>query len=100
LADGLKLASTKNDNIHRFVNSAEIDIFLTTENNLVWHKLPCNDWLQEQTRGWWESTHVSMAYNMMDKHTGTYQPGGVGAFSINWATHCIHTTGYDPSGLG
>jgi len=52
----------KNDNIRRFVNSAEIDIFLTTENNLAWHKLPSNDRLHKRTHGWWESLHISTAH--------------------------------------
>ncbi len=42
----------KNNNIHQFVNLAEIDIFLTTENNLAWQKLPSNDRLHKRTRGW------------------------------------------------
>jgi len=29
----------KNDNIRRFVNSAEVDVLITTENNIAWHKL-------------------------------------------------------------
>ena len=29
----------KNDNIWHFANSAEIDMLLTTENNVAWHKL-------------------------------------------------------------
>jgi len=59
----------------------EIDIFLTRENNLAWHKLPTNYHLHEQTRGWWESLHMLMAHNITDKNTRTYQPGGVGALA-------------------
>jgi len=81
---GPKAKNTKkNDNIHQFVNLAQIDIFLTTENNLAWHKLLTNDRLHERMRGWWESLHMSTAHNTTDKNTGTYQPGGVGVFCIN-----------------
>ncbi len=85
----------KNDNIHQFVNSVEMDIFQTTENNLAWHKLPSNNRLHERTRGWWESLHVSMVHNTTDKNTGTYQPGGVRVFCINHATHQIKMAGPD-----
>jgi len=79
---------------------AQIDIFLTTENNLAWHKLLTNDRLHERMRGWWESLHMSTAHNTTDKNTGTYQPGGVGVFCINQAAHRIQMAGPDPSGLG
>jgi len=78
----------------------EINIFLTTENNLAWHKLHSSNRLYEQTRGWWESLHILTAHNTTDSNTGTYQPGGAGIISINWAAHHIHTAGLDPSGLG
>jgi len=94
------IKNQKNNNIHWFVNTAEIDIFLTTENNLAWHKLPSTSRLHEQTRGWWESLHVLTARNTTDKNTGTYQPGGVGVFCINHAAHQIKTAGPNPTGLG
>jgi len=90
----------KNDNIQRFVNSAEVDVLLTTENNVAWHKLTAQNRLNERTRGWWESLQVTTAHNMTDHHTAAYQPGGVGVFSINRMAHRVHSVGSDPSGLG
>jgi len=77
----------KNDNIHHFVNSAEVDVFLTTENNVAWHKIPAQHCLHKRTCGWWESLHITMANNMADPNSGAYQPGSVGVFSINQAAH-------------
>ena len=90
----------KNDNIRGFVNSAEIDIFLTTENNIAWHKLPGGDRLPERTRGWWESINITTAHNTTDGNTGKYQPGGVGVLSVNRAAHRVKSFGRDPTGLG
>jgi len=80
----------KNDNIRRFVNSAEVDVLLTTENNIAWHKLTAKNRLTKQTRGWWESLQVDTAYNTTDPHTAAYQPGGIGIFSINRMAHRVH----------
>jgi len=90
----------KNDNIRRFVNSAEVDVLLTTENNIAWHKLTGKNRITKRTRGWWESLQVNTAHNMTDPHTGAYQPGGVGVFSINRMAHRVHSIGSDPTGLG
>jgi len=90
----------KNNNICCFVNSAEVSIFLTTENNMAWHKIPAQHHLHKQTCRWWESLHITMANNMMDPHSSAYQPGGVGVFSINHVAHCIQSFGSDPTGLG
>jgi len=91
----------KNDNIRGFINLAEIDIFLTTENNIAWHKLPGGNRLPECTRGWcWESTNITTAHNTTDANTGKYQPGGVGVFSVNRAAHRVKSFGRNPTGLG
>jgi len=90
----------KNDNIQRFVNSAEVDVLLTMENNIAWHKLTAQNRLNKRTRGWWESLQVTTAHNTTDQHTAAYQPGGVGVFSINRMAHRILSVGSDPSGLG
>jgi len=82
------------------VNLAEVDIFLTTENNVAWHKLPAQHHLHERTHGWWESLHITMANNMTDPNSGPYQPGRVGIFSINRAAHRVQSFGRDPTGLG
>jgi len=89
----------KNDNIRRFVNSAEVDIFLTTKNNVAWHKLLAQHCLHKCTRGWWESLHITMAHNMTDPHSRVYQPGGVGVFSINHAAHRVQSFGSNPTSL-
>jgi len=89
----------KNDNIRRFVNSAEADVLLTTENNITWHKLTAKHLIIEHTRGWWESLQVNTAHNTTDPHTRVYQLGGVGIFSINRMAHRVHSVGCNPTGL-
>jgi len=90
----------RNNNIRGFVNLAEIDIFLTTENNIAWHKLLGCNHLPEQTRGWWESLNITTAHNTTDNNTGKYQPGGVRVLSVNRVAHRVKSFGRDPSGLG
>jgi len=92
--------TTKNNNICHFINLAEIDIFLTTENNIAWHKLLGCNHLPEQTSGWWESLNCTTAHNTTDTNTSQYQPGGVEVFSINHAAHRVKSFGRDPSDLG
>jgi len=81
------------------VNSAEVDVLLTTENNITWHKLTAKHWITEHMRGWWESLQVNTAHNTMDPHTGVYQLGGIGIFSINQMAHRVHSVGGNPTGL-
>jgi len=82
------------------VNLAEVDVFLTTKNNVAWHKIPAQHHLHESTCGWWESLHITMANNMTDTNSSAYQPGGVGIFSINHVAHHIQSFGCDPTGFG
>jgi len=42
----------KNQIIRQYLNEKDIDIFLTTENNVVWHWIPPMQCLPEQTQGW------------------------------------------------
>jgi len=90
----------KKDNIQHFANSAEIDVFLMTENNIAWHKLSDKKRIQERMRGWWESLHVNTAHNTTDQNARAYQPGRVGVFSINQIAHRVQSFSSDPMGLG
>jgi len=75
--------TTKNNSICHFVHLAKVDMFLTTKNNVAWHKILAKHCLPECMHGWWESLHINMVHNMTDLNSGTYQPGSMGVFSIN-----------------
>jgi len=78
----------------------QIDIFLTTENNVAWHRIPVLQQLPERTQGWWEALHLSIGYNKQDQDANPYQPGGVAILSCNKVAHRVARSGQDPSRLG
>jgi len=84
----------KNETIRQYLNEKNIDIFVTTENNMAWHRIPPVQRLPEQMRGWCETSHLSIAHNKKD------QPGGVAILSRNRAAHQVAGMSHDPMGLG
>jgi hypothetical protein len=54
----------KNKEIYNAIENNNIDIIGMTETNIAWNKIDQTDRWREQTIGWWESTHTSIAYNI------------------------------------
>jgi len=90
----------KNEMIRQYLNEKNIDIFITMENNVAWHKIPPAQCLLEQMHGWGKASHLSIAHNQKDRHTNPYQLGGVVILSHNRVAHHVAGMGQDPMGLG
>ncbi len=53
-----------------------------------------------RTKEWWNSLHLSWAYNITAKPTYVKQFGGTALFSIDKAAHQVVDKGLDESQLG
>lgn len=71
-----------------------------TETNLNWSRIPFQHRLSERTRGWWESTHIVTAHNVVEDDPDPTQFGGVAMLTRNQFAHRVANSGVDPSGLG
>jgi hypothetical protein len=58
--------SVKDNQLCEFMQKVEIDIMNFPEVNVCWHILTPRNQLDEQTMGWFESLHRSVAYNYWD----------------------------------
>jgi len=87
LGVGHNETTTKKQIIRQYLDEKNIDIFLTTKNNVVWHWIPPMQCLHEQTQGWSEAIHLSVGHNKNDSNANPYQPGGVVILSRNKVVH-------------
>jgi len=84
----------------KYINEKDINIFVTMENNVAWHKILPAQCLLECMCGWCETSHLSIAQNKKDQHAKPYQLGGVAILSCNRVSHWVASMGQDPTGLG
>jgi hypothetical protein len=78
----------------------EFDKFGCAETNIDWWLEPEEDKLVSRTKGWWESLHLSLAYNSTMIPVTPRQFGGTTLFSIGLAAHRVVEKGVDASKLG
>jgi len=57
--------------------------------NTDWRLLDEKHRLYSRTKGWWESLHISQAYNCTMAPIQWQQWGGTALFSLNWAAHRV-----------
>ena len=90
----------KTRQLQQYLLKVKCDIVGLTENNVHWKLLPIEHRLEERTRGWWETLHMSNAYFANYPTKFPLQYGGVSLWSINRAAHKVTSKGQDPRGLG
>ena len=78
----------------------EADIQALTETNVHWRMVEEDDRLYSRMGSWFQSLHMSLAYNVTQYPITPKQIGGVGIFSINKASHRVVLKGQDKSQLG
>jgi hypothetical protein len=66
----------KNDMIFQAIQMTQTDIILMNKTGKCWHKLKEDHKWNGRTRGWWESSKSTIAYNTQDICHSAYQPGG------------------------
>lgn len=79
---------------------SQADVYAVTETNRHWRNLDEDDKLHARMRPWFQSLHMSLAYNTTERPKNITQYGGVGLFSLDKASHRANSKGSDPSGLG
>ena len=91
----------KNIRIMQAINESEMHIVGVTETNRCWHLLEEENRWRQRSKGWWETLHSSVAYNVKDGHMSTpFQPGGTMVLSCNSSAHRVFDSGRDISRLG
>jgi hypothetical protein len=78
----------------------EFDIFGCAETNIDWRLVPEENKLVFRTKGWWETLHLSWAFNSTMQPVTPRQFGGTALFSIGPAAHRVVEKGSDASNLG
>ena len=89
-----------NREVFQAFTSTEADIVSFTEINVHWRMMEEEDRLYARMRTWFQSLHMSLAYNRTQYPTTPRQIGGVGIFSVNQASNRVLSCGNDPSNLG
>ena len=99
---GLPVESTtpKNQVIYEFISTYRPDAIGFSEVNVNWKYTPDRDRLPQRTRGWFQSLHISNAYNYHERTPQRFQYGGTSHWSIDSGAHRVCESGKDPSGLG
>lgn len=99
---GLPLWSSDaaNNGVREGFEYTQADIYGMTEVNVHWRNLPDKDKLHERTASWFESRHLSVAYNTTVRAKRQRQYGGVAMISTNRLSNKAMGTSIDPSGLG
>ena len=77
------------------MNERDVDIFGMVETNVNFFKAKKKDTLWERTRGWFEGSHLLVAFNAMDTLSNTLQYGGVLNMTSNMMSHRVIDQGND-----
>jgi len=90
----------KLDSIQSFMALNQVDVMGVSEVNVAWHTIPTNNRLHSLTSEWFETRHLSIAWNTHEDPLSTRQIGGVALITTNSLTHQIIESGQDPTALG
>ena len=90
----------KLDSIQSFMALNQVDVMGMSEVNVAWHTIPTNNRLHSLTSEWFETRHLSIAWNTHEDPLSTRQIGGVALITTNSLTHQIIESGQDPMALG
>jgi hypothetical protein len=92
--------SLKDEIIRTGINSWEIDIFGMSKTNVDWRLIPDPHKLYFHTKSWWETSHISHAFNLAVPPISRKQFGGTALFSIGSTARRISGKGVDKELLG
>jgi len=90
---------TKYTHLQMFVKKHDIDILALLECSMNWGEMEYKYRLPEHTKGWWESVQWATAYNKLEEHPSTHQPGGMALALLNTMMHRAQRLGNDIFGL-
>jgi hypothetical protein len=79
----------KNHMIRNIINDTQADVVAIAETNLYWKLLNLHDRLNERTRGWFKSLHISLAYPFQFPATTSNLAGGTAVLTINDCAHRV-----------
>jgi hypothetical protein len=82
------------------LSSIQTDILLMNETDKCWHRMKESNRWHSRSRGWWESSKSTIAYNTQDISNTAYQPGGCLITSINKSSHRVLNCRIDHRKLG
>jgi len=71
-----------------------------SEVNVAWHQVNFHKRLGSCTSEWFESCHVTTAWNQHESFHSTVQTSGVAVLTINKLTYQVALMGCDPTSLG
>jgi len=91
---------TKYTHLQMFVKKHDIDILALPECSVNWGETEYKYRLPECTKGWWESVQWATAYNKLEEHPSTHQPGGMALALLNTMTHWAQRPGNNKVRLG
>ncbi len=90
----------KEDLIRAGITIGSFDIFGIAETNIDWWTMPEDHKLYYQSKHWWDTLHLSHAFNSTACPSSAKQYGGTAVFSINRSAHRAIDQGSDITGLG
>jgi len=61
--------------MQQFLMEIQADIFGFTESNTCWEVILYQERLPICMQGWWETAHLSLWFNWLEKYLDAYQPG-------------------------
>jgi hypothetical protein len=79
----MKIDSVQNIEIHKFIDTNQVDIFLNAENNIAWHNLLVQNRLHARTQGWFHRLHLAIGCLQLPTGTAARQSGGTTVWTVN-----------------
>ena len=80
----------KNSRLHQAIDEHDFQIVGIIEINQCWHLLEEDNRWRSCTKGWWEASKASIAYNVKDGElSSSFQPGGIMLLSLNTCAHQV-----------
>jgi len=71
-----------------------------SEVNVAWHHVNFHERLGSRTSEWFESWHVTTAWNQHESFPSATQIGGIALLTVGKLTYQVTSAGSDPTGLG
>ena len=73
---GSQKEHTKYDEVYRFNQFYNVDVFSAVEININWFQVPVAQSIWRKTRGWFEHQRVIPCWNQLDRSGNKHQYGG------------------------
>ena len=78
----------------------QIDVYAMNEVGVHWLNVDEKNRMYNRTKGWFERSEISLAYNSTEKPSSEHQWGGTAVMSVNKMAHQFMQKGSDSTGLG